>query len=145
MTTVNQLLQIKGNDVWSVTPNTTTFDAVKLMADMNIGSLLVIENGDIVGIFSERDYARKVALLNRSSRTTPVGEIMSSPVVSVRPDQNLQKCMALMTDKRIRHLPVIDDEGELMGIISIGDVVKAVISEQEVIINHLQDYISGVS
>jgi CBS domain-containing protein len=115
------------------------------MADMNIGSLLVIEDGDIVGIFSERDYARKVALLNRSSKTTPVGEIMSSPVVSVRPDQNLQKCMALMTDKRIRHLPVIDDEGELMGIISIGDVVKAVISEQEVIINHLQDYISGVS
>ncbi len=145
MTTVNQLLQVKGNDVWSVPPNTTTFDAVKLMADMNIGSLLVIENGDIVGIFSERDYARKVALLNRSSKTTPVGEIMSSPVVSVRPDQNLQKCMALMTDKRIRHLPVIDEEGELMGIISIGDVVKAVISEQEVIINHLQDYISGVS
>ncbi|NKQ37750.1 MAG: CBS domain-containing protein [Chloroflexi bacterium] len=145
MTTVNQLLQIKGNDVWSVTPSTTTFEAVKLMADMNIGSLLVIENGDIVGIFSERDYARKVALLNRSSKTTPVGEIMSSPVVSVRPDQNLQKCMALMTDKRIRHLPVIDEDGELMGIISIGDVVKAVISEQEVIINHLQDYISGVS
>ena len=145
MTTVNQLLQAKGNDVWSVTPSTTTFDAVKLMADMNIGSLLVIENDDIVGIFSERAYARKVALLNRSSRTTPVGEIMSSPVVSVRPDQNLQKCMALMTDKRIRHLPVIDDAGELMGIISIGDVVKAVISEQEVIINHLQDYISGVS
>ena len=145
MTTVNQLLQIKGNDVWSVTPSTTTFEAVKLMADMNIGSLLVIENDEIVGIFSERDYARKVALLNRSSKTTPVGEIMSSPVVSVRPDQNLQKCMALMTDKRIRHLPVIDENGELMGIISIGDVVKAVISEQEVIINHLQDYIAGVS
>ena len=145
MTTVNQLLQVKGNDVWSVTPSTTTFEAVKLMADMNIGSLLVIENDEIVGIFSERDYARKVALLNRSSKTTPVGEIMSSPVVSVRPDQNLQKCMALMTDKRIRHLPVIDENGELMGIISIGDVVKAVISEQEVIINHLQDYIAGVS
>ncbi|HIE55835.1 MAG TPA: CBS domain-containing protein [Chromatiaceae bacterium] len=145
MTTVNQLLQVKGNDVWSVTPSTTIFEAIKLMADMNIGALLVIENDEIVGIFSERDYARKVALLNRSSKTTPVSEIMSSPVVSVRPDQNLQKCMALMTDKHIRHLPVIDEDGQLTGIISIGDVVKAVISEQEVIINHLQDYISGVS
>ncbi len=145
MTTVNQLLQIKGYDVWSVAPDTTTFDAIKLMADMNVGSLLVIDNGEIAGIVSERDYARKIALHHRSSKTTPVKDIMTTPVVTVRPDQNLQKCMTLMTDKRIRHLPVVDENGELMGIISIGDVVKAVISEQEVIINHLQDYIAGVS
>ncbi len=145
MTTVNQLLQAKGFDVWSVTPDTTTFEAIKLMADMNVGSLLVIDNGEIVGIVSERDYARKIALHDRSSKTTPVSEIMTAPVVSVRPDQNLQKCMALMTDKHIRHLPVINEDGELIGIISIGDVVKAVISEQEVVINHLQDYIAGVS
>lgn len=145
MTTVNQLLQMKGHDVWSVTPDTTTFDAIKLMADMNVGSLLIIENGRIVGIVSERDYARKIALHDRSSKTTPVSEIMTTSVVSVRPDQNIQKCMALMTDKRIRHLPVINSQDELVGIISIGDVVKAVISEQEVIINHLQDYIAGVS
>ncbi len=145
MTTVNQLLQAKGFDVWSINPDATTFEAIKLMADMNVGSLLVIDNSQIVGIVSERDYARKIALYDRSSKTTPVKEIMTSPVVTVRPNQNLQECMALMTDKRIRHLPVVDENGELMGIISIGDVVKAVISEQEVIINHLQDYIAGVS
>lgn len=143
MTLVSQLLQSKGYDIWSVTPDTTTFEAIKLMAHMNVGALLVIENGEVVGIFSERDYARKVALHDRTSKTTPVSEIMSTQVVSVRLDQTVEKCMALMTDKHIRHLPVMDENDELVGIISIGDVVKATIAEKDIIIDHLQDYITG--
>jgi CBS domain-containing protein len=143
MTTVRQILQAKGTDVWTVTPDTTTFAAIKLLADMNIGALLVTEGDDVVGIFSERDYARKVALHGRVSQTTLIGEIMTPDVISVRPDQTVEKCMRLMTDKHIRHLPVINEDGRLEGIISIGDVVKMVISEQQMIIDHLQGYITG--
>lgn len=143
MGTVQQILQTKGSDVWSITPDTTAFVAIKLMADMNVGALLVLEGERVVGILSERDYARKVALHNRASKTTLAKEIMTKKVVSVRPDQTVDKCMALMTDKHIRHLPVIDDEENLLGIISIGDIVKSVISEQQMIIDHLQDYITG--
>ncbi len=143
MGTVQQILQTKGSDVWSITPDTTAFAAIKLMADMNVGALLVLEGERVVGILSERDYARKVALHNRASKTTLAKEIMTKKVVSVRPDQTVDKCMALMTDKHIRHLPVIDDEENLLGIISIGDIVKSVISEQQMIIDHLQDYITG--
>ncbi len=143
MTTVRQILQVKGTDVWTVTPDTTTFAAIKLLADMNIGALLVMEGDEVVGIFSERDYARKVALHQRVSKTTLIKEIMTPDVISIRPDQTVEKCMRLMTDKHIRHLPVINEEGNLEGIISIGDVVKSVISEQQMIIDHLQDYITG--
>jgi CBS domain-containing protein len=142
MTYVSQLLKTKGRDVWSVTPDTPVYDALKLMADKNIGALLVLEKGKLVGIFSERDYARKIILKGKTSRHTPVREIMSPKVYYVRPDQSIEDCMALMTDKRIRHLPVMEDD-EVVGVISIGDVVKAIISEQEFVIRQLENYISG--
>ena len=142
MTIVNQILRNKGQQVWSVAPDDTVYDALALMADKNIGAVLVMEDEQVVGIFSERDYARKVVLRGRSSRDMPVSEIMTSEVISVRPDLHVEKCMALMSDKRIRHLPVMAND-RLVGIISIGDVVKTLISDQEIIINHLEDYIMG--
>lgn len=142
MQLVSQILQSKGNQVWSVTPDTTVFDALRLMADKDVGALLVVADDDVQGIFSERDYARKVILQGKASKSTPVSTIMTSDVVCVRPDQSVAKCMALMTHKHVRHLPVLDN-GKLVGIISIGDVVKAIISEQQVLIDHLQDYIYG--
>ena len=142
MKTVMQLLQTKGQNVWSITPDAWVIDALKLMAEKRVGALLVLEAGQVVGIISERDYARKVSLLGKSSKTTPVREIMTPKVVYVRPEQTIEDCMALMTDKRIRHLPVLADD-QLIGVISIGDVVKAVISEQEFIIAQLENYITG--
>jgi CBS domain-containing protein len=142
MKTVMQLLQTKGQDIWSITPDALVIDALKLMAEKRVGALLVLEAGQVVGIISERDYARKVSLLGKSSKTTPVREIMTQRVVYVRPEQTIEDCMALMTDKRIRHLPVLADD-QLIGVISIGDVVKAVISEQEFIIAQLENYIIG--
>jgi len=142
MKTVMQLLQTKGQDIWSITPDALVIDALKLMAEKRVGALLVLEAGQVVGIISERDYARKVSLLGKSSKTTPVREIMTQRVVYVRPEQTIEDCMALMTDKRIRHLPVLDHD-QLIGVISIGDVVKAVISEQEFIIAQLENYIIG--
>lgn len=140
--TVRQLINRKGNVVWSTPPNATVYEALKLMAAKGIGAVLVLDNDQVVGIFSERDYARKVVLKGKSSRETDVSEIMTKDVVYVRPDYTMTDCMALMTDKRIRHLPVIDD-GDLVGVISIGDVVKEIISEQEFIIGQLENYISG--
>lgn len=142
MTIVSQLLQIKGADVWSVEPDASVYEALKLMADKNVGALIVLKAGDLVGIISERDYARKVILKGKSSMTTPVKEIMTTKVYCVRPEQTIQECMALMTEKRIRHLPVLE-EGQLAGVISIGDVVKAIISNQEFIIEQLENYIAG--
>ena len=142
MKTVSTLLQSKGGDVWSVSPGTMVYDALALMAEKNVGALLVVEADRLVGIFSERDYARKVILHGKSSRQTPVGEIMTSKVVYVRPEQTIEECMALMTDKRIRHLPVLEGD-RLAGVISIGDVVKAIISEQEFMIAQLENYIAG--
>jgi len=142
MKIVSQLLQSKGHEVWSITPDATVYQALEKMDEKNIGALLVIENEQVVGIFSERDYARKVVLHGKASRETPVSDVMTSRVIAVPPDQSVEKCMALMTDKRIRHLPVLDN-GRLAGIISIGDVVKAIISDQEIMINHLEDYITG--
>ncbi len=139
---VSQLLEAKGHTVWTITPDTTVFEALKLMADRNVGALLVVEGEKLVGIFSERDYARKVILKGKASREIPVDEIMSTRVVFVRPNQTIDECMALMTEKRIRHLPVLQS-GKLIGLISIGDVVKTVISEQEFIIHQLENYISG--
>jgi len=142
MTTVSQLLQAKGAEVWSVAPDTSVYDALVLMADKNIGALVVLEAGKLKGIISERDYARKVVLQGKASRDTPVREIMTAAVVTIRPDQTIQHCMALMTDKHIRHLPVIDGE-RVAGIVSIGDVVKSIISEQRFLIEQLEGYITG--
>ena len=141
MKSVKQILQDKENEVWKVTPDTTVFDALELMAEKNIGALLVLDADKLIGIFSERDYARKVILKGKASRNTHIKEIMSTKVLYVGPDQSIEECMALMTDKRIRHLPVLAGD-ELLGIISIGDVVKAIISEQEITIHWLDKYIS---
>ena len=143
MESIKQLLKNKGSKVWHVTPDTNVFDALKIMADKNIGAMPVLESEKIVGIFSERDYARKVILEGKASKNTAVKEIMSTKVLYVGPDQSIEECMALMTDKHIRHLPVLEG-GELLGIISIEDVVKAIISEQEITIHWLEKYISGV-
>lgn len=143
MTVVNQILKLKGYDVWSVTPDTSVYDALQLMADKNVGAVLVVDGEKISGIFSERDYARKVILKGKSSRATLVSDIMTVDVVYVNADQSVAECMNLMTDNRIRHLPVRSSEGRLAGIITIGDVVKAIISEQELMINQLEGYITG--
>ncbi len=140
MKTVRQLLDDKGSHVVSVSPDTTVFQALEVMADKGIGAVLVVEDGKVSGIMSERDYARKVILLGKSSYDTPVREIMTGRVVYARPDHTVPECMALMTDKRIRHLPVLD-QGRLIGVLSIGDLVKATISEQEFIIRQLENYI----
>jgi CBS domain-containing protein len=143
MKTVKYLLQGKGYDTWSVTPDTSVYDALALMADKNIGAVLVIDTqGDLAGIFSERDYARKVVLKGKTARETPVRAVMTEKVVCVRAEQSIEDCMALMTGKRIRHLPELDGN-RLVGVISIGDVVKTIISEQEFIIEQLENYIVG--
>lgn len=142
MKNISQLLQDKGADVWAVSPESSIFDGLKLMAEKNIGALLVVDSNELVGIFSERDYARKVVLEGKSSRKMMIGEIMTEKVFCVRPDQSIQECMELMTEKHIRHLPVLENE-ELVGVISIGDVVKAVISEQEFVIEQLENYIAS--
>jgi len=142
MITLRHFLQDKGPGTWSVTSSSTMFDALKAMAEKNVGALLVIDEGKIVGILSERDYARKVELAGRSAKSTLVKEIMTERVVYVRPEESMEDCMALMTDKHLRHLPVIDN-GETLGLISIGDVVRIVISKQKFIITQLENYISG--
>jgi CBS domain-containing protein len=142
MKTVTQLLRGKGHEILSVSPETTVFEALQVMAEKNVGALLAVEGTRLVGIFSERDYARKVILKGKSSKDTPVREVMSCDVLYVRPEQTVEECMALMTDKRVRHLPVLE-EGRLVGLISIGDVVKAIIAEQEFLIEQLQNYITG--
>jgi CBS domain-containing protein len=142
MTSVANLLQAKGHAVWSIPPDASVYEAIKLMADKGVGALLIMEGQRLVGIVSERDYARKVILQGKSSWDTPVSEIMTDKVFYVRPDQTVEDCMALMTAQRIRHLPVLDDE-RVIGVVSIGDLVKAVISEQEVRIQQLEQYIMG--
>jgi CBS domain-containing protein len=141
MKTVRDVLKGKGAQVWSVAPDLTVYDTLKLMAEKEIGAVLVMDGGRLVGIFSERDYARQVILKGKTSKDTPVREVMTARVVFVRPDQSIEECMALMTDKRIRHLPVMENN-VLAGVLSIGDVVKAVISEKEFIIEQLATYIS---
>jgi CBS domain-containing protein len=142
MKIVFDILQTKGRQLWSVPPETTVYDALSLMADKDIGAVLVMDGDQPVGIFSERDYARKVILEGKSSRLTPVKDIMSPRVLYVSPEQTIAECMALFTDKHIRHLPVMKD-GRLEGLISIGDVVKAIISDQEFTIDQLERYITG--
>lgn len=143
MKTVREILRHKGTTVWWVTPETLVYDALRLMAEKEVGALLVKgDEGGLAGILSERDYARKVILKGRSSLDTPVREIMTPHVVCVRPDQTVDECLALMTAKRIRHLPVIVDR-DVAGIISIGDLVKASLDEKDFLIQQLESYITG--
>ena len=142
MYTVRQLLQTKGNEVWSVAPQTTVYQVLELMADKNVGALVVVAGRKVVGIFTERDYARKVILKGKDSKTVAVGELMTKNVLYVGPDETIDKCMALMTDKHTRHLPVLE-KGQLVGLVSIGDVVKSVISDQQFTIQELERYIVG--
>jgi len=140
--TVRDILQRKNGTVWSVGPNTTVYQAIEMMADKRIGSLLVVDEGKLVGILSERDYARKVILKGRSSKDTAVHEIMTSPVIFVSPGNSVDECMKIITDNRIRHLPVVD-EGKVVGVVSIGDVVNWIISAQKHTIQQLQNYVTG--
>jgi len=142
MKTVKDLLKGKGYDIWAVAPDDSVYDALKLMAEKNVGAVLVMDAGTLVGILSERDYARKVDFKGRCPEDTSAQEIMTEKVLWVRPDQTIEECMALMTNKRVRHLPVFEDD-QLIGVISIGDVVKAIISEQEFMIGQLEHYITG--
>jgi CBS domain-containing protein len=142
MATVEKLLQVKGNETWTITPLATVYAAVQLMSDKNVGALMVMEAQKLVGIFTERDYARKLILKGKSSQTTTVGELMTVEVLYVEPHNSIEDCMQLMTNKRVRHLPVLA-EGELIGIVTIGDVVKQIISDQESTIAQLEKYIQG--
>lgn len=141
-TTVRDVLDEKGREIWSVGPDATVYQALVLMAERAIGALMVLEGGRPVGLLSERDYARKVILAGRASRDTPVRDVMTTRVVAVAPERTVEECMALMTDKRVRHLPVMEGE-RLLGVVSIGDLVKALIAEQRFIIEQLESYISG--
>lgn len=142
MTTVRQIIKTKGTDVWSVSSTAMIYEALEIMADKKVGALLVIDEGNVVGIISERDYARKVILTGKSSKETPVSAIMTSKLIVVPPEETVENCMAIMTNKRIRHLPVMVEDN-LLGIVSIGDVVKSIITEQGLLIDHLTNYITG--
>ena len=142
MRNVNQILENKPADVVTVAKDAPVLEVIRLMAEHHIGSVLVVESGHLLGIATERDYARKVILQGRSSSDTPVAQIMSSPVVSVTPETTAQTCMQIMTDRRIRHLPVLDPGGRVVGLVSIGDLVKAVIEDQREEIDQLQRYIA---
>ena len=139
---VKTILDTKGHEFWSVGPQTSVYDAVRLMAEKEVGSVLVLENGKVQGIVTERDYARKVVLEGKTSPDTPVAEIMTTQVLCTRPEQTIEEAMALMTEKRVRHLPVLE-HGEIKGVVSIGDLVKAVISEQQFLIQQLESYITS--
>ena len=142
MQTVSDILAFKGSNVWSVTPEMTVFDALTHMCEKNTGSVIVLDDNKLVGILTERIYARKVALENKISKNIPVKEIMERRVLCVSPDRSIEECMALMSNDGIRHLPVLDQK-QVVGMISIGDLVKAIIHDQKTLINQLHDYISG--
>jgi len=142
MKTVKDILRVKGHEVWVIEPDALVYDALKLMADKKVGALVVMEGTRVVGIISERDYARKVILMGGSSKSMRIKEIMTTRVVYARSEQTIEECMALMTGKHIRHLPVIN-EGRLVGVVSIGDLVKSIIDEQKFVIEQLERYISG--
>lgn len=139
---VRNILESKGGSIFSVEPSTIVYHAIEMMAQKNIGGLLICEGGKLVGIFTERDYARKLILKGKSSKETPIGDLMTKNPFTVSPDSSIEECMQLMSNRRIRHLPVIDN-GNLVGVISIGDVVRFIIEEQKSIIAHLESYIAG--
>ncbi|MFY0611822.1 MAG: CBS domain-containing protein [Hyphomicrobiaceae bacterium] len=139
---ISSILKSKGGTVHSISPDTSVFDALQRMAEANVGALIVMQDNKLVGIVSERDYARKIILLGRSSSDTPVSAIMSTKVICARPDQTIGECMGMMTAKAVRHLPVLDHK-EVVGIVSIGDLVKAIIGEQQFVIEQLENYIHG--
>ncbi len=143
MKTLRQIRADKSGPLMSVSPDDPVFYALQVMSDANVGALLVLDGEQLVGIFSERDYARKVILFGKASKDTPVRAIMTDKVLYVTPDRTVDECIAIMTDKHIRHLPVLDDEGKVLGIVSIGDVVKETICEQQFIIQQMAKYITG--
>ena len=142
MKTVRGVLGAKGHEIWTVGPHDSVLDALRLMAEKSVGALVVVDSGSVVGIFSERDYARKVILVGRASKDTPVRDIMTTKVAYATPDHSLEGCLALMTNKRIRHLPVMDGD-DLIGVVSIGDLVKGIIDEQQFLIEQLERYVTG--
>lgn len=143
MNKVKRLLEVKDSKVWTISKSATVLDGLKLMAEKNIGALPVVEGGALIGIFTERDYARKLGLLGKPAEATRIEEVMTGEVITITPDQSVNDCMALMTEKRIRHLPVLE-EGRLVGLVSIGDVVKDIIEELEFFVQQLQNYITGL-
>lgn len=144
-TTVQQILKVKGdNNIYSVSPDMTVYDAIKLMDEVKVGALIVLDNDRLAGIISERDYTRKVVLRDKSSKTTPVRDIMTEKVMCVTPDHTTDECLVIMSQNHIRHLPVIQD-GRPAGVLSVMDVVQSIISEKELIIEQLENYISGVA
>lgn len=142
MKKVNDILDAKGHKVWTIRPDASVYDAIQLMAEKKVGALMVMDGNKLVGVISETDYTRKITLKGRSSPQTLIKAIMSSPVVTVEPWQDIEQCMVIMTDERNRHLPVIDN-GKLIGVISIGDVVKSIIDEQRFTIEQMENYITG--
>lgn len=140
--TIDAVLELKGHDVWNVTPDQTVFEAIRVMAEKNLGAVLVMEHGVLVGMLSERDYTRKIAIKGKSSKETLVREIMTTTLVTATPRHTVQECMRLMNDNRVRHLPVVDEE-RVVGVVSIGNLVNWIISAQNVAIGQLEDYISG--
>ena len=142
MTTVGNLLTNKGREIWSISPDNSVFEALEMMAEKNVSGLLILENDKLVGIFTERDYARKLILKGKLSKNTKVGELMTKNILYVESQNTIEDCMKLMTVKRIRHLPVLDNN-QLIGILTIGDLVKQIISEQQTTIDQLENYISG--
>jgi CBS domain-containing protein len=140
---VGMILKEKGGQIWSVSPNATVYEALEMMADKRIGALLVMQTNKLLGVISERDYARKIILAGRSSKNTPVSDIMSAPALTVNAETTVDDAMHTMTEYRIRHLPVIDSEGNVSGIISVGDLVKWIITSHEQTIEQLESYISG--
>jgi CBS domain-containing protein len=142
MTTVGNILTLKSRDIWSIAPDSSVFEALEMMAEKNISGLLILENDNLVGIFTERDYARKLILKGKFSKDTKVSDLMTKNILYVEPSNTLEDCMKLMTGKRVRHLPVLEN-GRLIGILTIGDLVKLIISEQQTTIHQLENYISG--
>jgi CBS domain-containing protein len=142
MKRIQTLLKKKGYDVWSIAPDASVYDAIHLMAEKAVGALIVMDGQKLVGVISERDYARKIILEGRSSENTKISEIMSSEVITTGPDNRIEECMAIMTERRIRHLPVLDGD-EVLGVISLGDLVKYIIAEQQFVIEQMERYING--
>lgn len=142
MITIKELLKKKSGDIWSISPQASVYQALELMAQKEVGALLVIEDDKLVGIFSERDYARKIILKGKASKETAVSELMTTSVYYVTPENTLEEAMALMTSKHIRHLPIMN-QGKLSGIVTLGDVVKKIISEQKLTIDELENYVTG--